>query len=77
MAHAEDVTAELCADSLAGYSGAEVVSVLREAALQALSEDMDTLGFSLRHVQKATSEVPKQITPAMLKFYETFRNKHR
>jgi ATP-dependent 26S proteasome regulatory subunit len=50
--HLEDVVA-----CTAGFSGAECVSVAREAALAALSESMDAAFVSQRHLLAAARRV--------------------
>lgn len=59
-------------ESMAGLSGAEIVSVFREAALCAMEEDIETTCIQRRHVERARARVTPQITPAMLAFYERF-----
>jgi len=65
---------ELAEDSRTeGYSGAELVSLCREAALYAIEED-DAVGsgepiIMMRHLMKALKEVKRQITPDIIQFY--------
>lgn len=58
-----------------GFSGAEVVAVSSEAALQALEENADTVSF--HHIQAAARKMKPQITDDMLAFYENFHQHNR
>ncbi|CAM9721316.1 unnamed protein product, partial [Phaeothamnion confervicola] len=53
-----------------GLSGAECVAVCREAALAAMEEDEDAAVVEQRHLLAAAAAVTRQITPAVLRFYE-------
>lgn len=57
-----------------GYSGAEIISVCREAALLAIEEadDQRDVQLSMNHLFMATREVKRQITPTMLQFYADY-----
>lgn len=60
-----------------GYSGAEMISLCREAALRAIEED-DEIGtgapvIAMKHMLKAVSETKRQITPDLLKFYSQLK----
>jgi transitional endoplasmic reticulum ATPase len=63
-----------------GFSGAEIVSVCRDAALLAIEEDDeemnpdDTLMIRMRHLIKAIEITPRQVTRAMLDFYAAYTN---
>ena len=54
-----------------GFSGAEVVAVTTEAAMLALDAGQDVV--TMDDLRRAATEVQPQITPAMLDFYESFR----
>ena len=64
-----------------GFSGAELVSICREAALLALDEclhgnsnaDASTPCIRQRHLLKSIQSTKKQISPEMLDFYADFR----
>ena len=74
----------------AGFSGAEIVAICRDEALLALQEyhhhqqqqhdDCNleaaaTPVISGHHVKKAMADMNRQITPAMLDFYDSYRTK--
>ena len=46
-----------------GYSGADLEALVREAALQALREDINTTKVHMRHFEKALTIVKPSITP--------------
>ena len=60
-----------------GYSGAEIVSICREAALYAI-EDIDNNEtenepmMEMKHILRSIKSTKRQITPNMLDFYEKF-----
>jgi len=64
-------------DALAGFSGAEIVSVFREAALAAMEESVEARCISARHVSAARGRVTPQITPDMLEFYARFERQRK
>jgi SpoVK/Ycf46/Vps4 family AAA+-type ATPase len=55
-----------------GYSGAELVAMCREAAYQALRQDLNCEKVMLEHFEKALASVKPRITREMLSFYESF-----
>jgi len=54
---------------MAGYSGADIDSVCREAAINALRRDTDIEGVALSDFEKAMSEIAPSVTPDMEKWY--------
>jgi len=78
------VTPQQVADATEGMSGAEVLGVLREAGSRALAEAMasgdvslvaegGSAAVTLQHINAAASSMPRQVTPSMLQFYESWR----
>ena len=70
---------ELAADEISGgFSGAEIVSICREAAMLALEEDDQemtndkALMIRMQHLLKAIQSTPRQITQSMLDFYAEY-----
>jgi SpoVK/Ycf46/Vps4 family AAA+-type ATPase len=65
-----------------GFSGAEMVAICRDAALLAL-EESDALAstdsilpkIAMRHLLQATKDMQRQITPEMLEFYNSYRER--
>jgi SpoVK/Ycf46/Vps4 family AAA+-type ATPase len=75
-------TSEIDFDRLAhisdGFSGAEIVSICREASLFAIEEcdegasDVDPI-VTMENILRSLKGTKRQITPEMLRFYENFR----
>ncbi|MQM01475.1 hypothetical protein Taro_034235 [Colocasia esculenta] len=61
----DDVTEKELARLTAGYSGADIKLVCREAAIAALEENMNTSGISMVHFERAIGRVK----PADVQFY--------
>jgi transitional endoplasmic reticulum ATPase len=57
------------AKKMAGYSGADIESVGREAAINALRRDIDSDRVTLNDFENAMSEVSPSVTPDMEKWY--------
>jgi transitional endoplasmic reticulum ATPase len=66
----EDVDLDNLAKLMAGYSGADIDSVVREAALNALRIDPESKQVQLKDFTKAMDEVKPSITPDMIKWYQ-------
>jgi AAA family ATPase len=60
------------AERASGFSGAELVAICREAAYQALREDIRCDKVTLAHFEKSFTTVKPRITSDMLSFYEGF-----
>jgi transitional endoplasmic reticulum ATPase len=73
----EDVDLERIADITEGYSGADLEALVREAALQALRENLRAKVVALRHFEKALKTVTPSITKEMVKLYEIWGSKAR
>ncbi|PRP83878.1 spermatogenesis-associated protein 5-like [Planoprotostelium fungivorum] len=85
--HAAEVTAEVrftdynqpvnvgqvLAEMSQGYSGAECASIVREASLRALEEDIDCEELNLSHFYWVFSELSPGITRETIQFYERWR----
>jgi SpoVK/Ycf46/Vps4 family AAA+-type ATPase len=67
-------------DVTQGFSGAECVAICRDAALLALEEIEDTgediiPQIRMQHLLEAAGGMKRQITPQMIEFYASFREK--
>ncbi|KAH8555568.1 P-loop containing nucleoside triphosphate hydrolase protein [Umbelopsis sp. PMI_123] len=71
----DEVDAEELAFKTEGYSGAEVVAICQEAALQAMEDDIDVQCIQQEHFMRAIQSMKKRITPEMIQFYDDFRSK--
>ncbi len=66
----EDVSLDDLANETEGYSGADIESLVREAAMDALREDIDSDKVSRKHFEKALEEVNPSITSDMIQYYK-------
>jgi AAA family ATPase len=71
------VDLKILAEATEGYSGAEVVAVCQEAALQALSEDVNIPTISANHFERALALVTPRTPPEMIRFFDDFATRHR
>ena len=60
-----------------GYSGADISSVCREAAMNALRRDINAKEVTLSDFEKAMEEVPPSISPEIENWYRSFMNQVR
>jgi len=69
MPRDNSVNLKVLSRRMAGYSGADIDSICREAAMNALRRDINTGTVSLGDFEKAMSEVLPSVTPDMEKWY--------
>jgi transitional endoplasmic reticulum ATPase len=69
----DDVDLERIAASTAGYSGAELAAVCREAALAALSESLGAREVCARHFEAALDAVRPRTPGALLDLYARYQ----
>jgi transitional endoplasmic reticulum ATPase len=60
-----------------GYSGADISSVCREAAMNALRRDINAKEVTFSDFEKAMEEVPPSISPEIENWYRSFLNQVR
>ncbi|KAJ2000983.1 AAA+-type ATPase, partial [Coemansia thaxteri] len=75
VACADSVSPELLARHTDGFSGAEVVALCQEAAIEAMAESPDAQCVEPRHFERCLAGFKRRITPEMLQFYADFRAK--
>lgn len=75
MAHAPDVNVARLAELCAGFSGAEISAVCREAAVLAMEEDANVVAVRMRHLEAAARAFVPRISPQMLDFYRDYQAK--
>ena len=73
MPVASDVTAELLALRTVGYSGAEIISVCKEAAFDAIGESVEAQRIEMKHVEAGLAKVTPRITPMDVAWYLSWR----
>jgi transitional endoplasmic reticulum ATPase len=59
------------------YSGADIESICREAAMHALRKDVNTREITMQDFQEAMKEVGPSVTPDMEKWYKSFMQQVR
>ncbi|KNE57632.1 hypothetical protein AMAG_04497 [Allomyces macrogynus ATCC 38327] len=64
---------ERLADQTEGCSGAEVVQLCQDAAMQALDRDMDVAQVEMQDFEQALRKLPRRITKEMLGYYDAYR----
>lgn len=72
---AEDVDVNTLVALSERYSGAEICSLCREAAMISLRENFDSKEISLRHFESVFEQIKPGISDESISFYENFRNK--
>jgi transitional endoplasmic reticulum ATPase len=75
MPLASDVDLEIINKKLRGFSGADVETLCREAAMIALRENLRARKVTLEHFRIAKESVNPSITPEVIKWYEQFGEK--
>jgi len=73
----EDVDLKEIAKLIDGFSGADIESLCREAAMLALRDDMNRDIVSNKYFEEATKKVHASITKEVLKFYETAKERFK
>jgi len=53
-----------------GYSGADIEALCREAALNAMRENINAKKVTMKHFEKALEEIKPSITKEMIKYYQ-------
>jgi len=68
----KDVDLKELAKKTEGFSGADLEALCREAAMNALREDINAKKVKRKHFEKAMEKITPSITPDMIKYYEKF-----
>jgi len=77
MPLSKDVDMEKLARTAGGYSGADISSVCREAAMTALKRDINTKEVTFSNFQKAMERVAPSMTPDVENWYKRFMKQIR
>jgi transitional endoplasmic reticulum ATPase len=73
----KDVDVNQLATMAKFYSGADIESICREAAMHALRKDVNTREITMQDFQEAMREVGPSVTPDMEKWYKSFMQQVR
>jgi transitional endoplasmic reticulum ATPase len=73
----KDVDLNQLATATKYYSGADIESLCREAAMHALRKDMSTKEVTMQNFQEAMKEMGPSVTPDMEKWYKGFMQQFR
>jgi transitional endoplasmic reticulum ATPase len=74
MPLAKDVSLEDLAEKTAGYSGADIDAVCREAAMLALRKDINAREVKMTHFDQAMSEARGSLTDEIVKYYKKVKD---
>src|SRR5467141_3328984 len=77
MPLAQDVDLDQIASQAAGYSGADLEAVCREARLISLRRDVETKSVTLEDFRDAFYRVKPSVTPDMENWYQGFRKRSK
>ena len=69
---AKDVDLKQLAAAAKYYSGADIESLCREAAMYTLRRDVNSKEVTMKDFQEAIKEVGPTVTPDMEKWYKSF-----
>jgi transitional endoplasmic reticulum ATPase len=77
MPLAKEVDLNQLATATKYYSGADIESFCREAAMHALRRDINSKEVTMKDFQEAMKEVGPSVTPDMEKWYKSFMQQIR
>ena len=77
MPLAKDVDLEQVASQAAGYSGADLEAVCREAGLISLRRDIDTKSVTIEDFRDGMERVKPSVTPDMENWYQSFTKRFK
>ncbi|KAJ2337445.1 AAA+-type ATPase [Coemansia sp. RSA 2681] len=75
IACAHAVSPDALALQTDGFSGAEVVALCQDAAIEAMTEDPDAQCVEPRHFARCLAGFKRRITPEMIQFYADFQQR--
>ena len=77
MPLADDVDLEELARITEGFAGSDLAALAREAAMNALREDVNAKLVYKRHFDKALEHIHPSLTPEMIRWYENINKAFR
>ncbi len=72
MPLSDDIDLEELAESTEGYSGADIFAICREAAMNALRENMESDIVRKKHFEQAFEDSSRSVTDSMMEYYNEF-----
>ncbi|RLI96584.1 MAG: hypothetical protein DRP00_05140, partial [Candidatus Aenigmatarchaeota archaeon] len=77
MPLAKDVDLKVLAKKTEGYSGADIEAVCREAAMNALRENIKAKEVKMKHFEEALKKIGPSITKEMMDYYRKFEERRK
>jgi len=77
MPLAKDVNLEKIAKDTEGYSGADIEALCKEAAMNALREDINAKEVKMKHFEDAMKKITPSISKEMINFYKRFEERRK
>jgi len=74
---AKDVNLEELAKRTEGYSGADLEALVREAAMNALREDINAKEVKAKHFEEALKKIPPSLSKELIEYYKRFEERKK
>jgi len=74
---AKDVNLEELAKRTEGYSGADLEALVKEAAMNALREDINAKEVKAKHFEEALKKIPPSLSKELIEYYKRFEERRR
>jgi AAA+ superfamily predicted ATPase/intein/homing endonuclease len=74
---AKDVNLEELAKRTEGYSGADLEALVKEAAMNALREDINAKEVKAKHFEEALKKIPPSLSKELIEYYKRFEERKK